>query len=578
MSRNISLLAGKKKGSLLTEIVKHNLPESDKELASRYNLGASTIPGTRSFYDFLKDDQPEAYVCTGTACLCKGGQEEVKQTLLKHFSKVGEMKCLGRCYNNRAFHLRPQLPEKSLNNEGSAEQGVFSKLNVNSNLTSIGMNYSGDDIDQLDKILTGQSQPDEYTAKSYASCSFLIENELMPSIKEFSESVEQLLKSDSKNLLSALLSSGLRGRGGAGFPTAIKWQGCADQNKSQKYVICNADEGDPGAYSDRYLMEQQPLKLIFGMLLCAHIIGSDTGFIYIRGEYPESVSMIKQIIKQLQNENLLGSGILGSAFNFELQVVVGQGAYICGEETALIASIEGRRAEVDVRPPFPTVEGLYKKPTVVNNVETLVAAAAIFKGDAIDYKNIGNGRSTGTKLICLDGLFNNPGLYEVDMSESLTRIIDDIGGGFTKPIKAVQVGGPLGGVVPVEILKDLTLDYEGFSDAGFLLGHASFVCIPEDFSSLEYARHLFEFVADESCGKCFPCRIGSVRGAEMLVNSQYDAELLNDLLDTLEQGSLCALGGGLPLAINNLLQYFPDEFATTTSIISVTKVDQGGGS
>ncbi len=541
MSRNISLLSSKHKGSLLNKIVKKNT--NDSELAEQYNLGVSTIPGTRSFYDFLKDGQPEAFVCSGTACLCKGGQGVIREKLESYFTNVGEMNCLGRCYENNAFHIRSQ---KTTN--------------------STGINYSGKDIERLDEILKkGISHTlfdkNAYTVQSFASRDYLIENKLISTIEDFKRNTKKLFETSSKLLLSNLLDSGLRGRGGAGFPTAIKWQSCAKQAESEKYVICNADEGDPGAYSDRYLMEQQPLKLIFGMLICAKIIQSSTGFIYIRGEYPESVKIIQKNIDRLKNERLLGNGILGTSFNFDLQIVVGQGAYICGEETALIASIEGRRAEVDVRPPFPTVEGLYKKPTVVNNVETLAAAAMIFLSNGKDYFNIGNGQSTGTKLICLDGLFNKPGLYEVDMSMPLSTILDEVGGGFRRRIKAIQVGGPLGGVVPIGKLRELFLDYESFSGAGFLLGHASFVCIPDDFSALEYAKHLFKFVADESCGKCFPCRIGSVRGSEMLIDKNYSPELLNDLLDTLEQGSLCALGGGLPLAIKNLLEYFPDEFA-----------------
>ena len=547
MSRNISLLSGKHSGSLLNKLVEG--AETDTNLADHYNLGASTLPGTRSFYDFLKDEQPEAYICTGTACLCKGGQNEIKTKLEKQFTTVGEMKCLGRCYENNAFHLR-----------------------LKDDQNKIGCNYSGDDIEHLNSIITNtkeaisSSMPaptaiSNYRKKSFASTSFLVEDDLMSEIADFKSATQILLNSSSKEQLNNLLSSGLRGRGGAGFPTAVKWKGCAEQTEPQKYVVCNADEGDPGAYSDRYLMEDQPLKVIFGMLFCAKIIKSNAGFIYIRGEYPESVEIINKQIDLLVQANLLGKNILDSGFDFDLQVVVGQGAYICGEETALIASIEGRRAEVDVRPPFPTVEGLYKKPTVVNNVETLAAATAIFQSSGDNYHLIGNGKSTGTKLICLDGLFNKPGLYEIDMSTSLCTIVEQIGGGFTEPVKAVQIGGPLGGVVPVEVLKTLSLDYESFSEAGFLLGHASFVCIPERFSSLEYARHLFEFVADESCGKCFPCRIGSVRGSEMLVNKNYDPELFADLLETMEQGSLCALGGGLPLAVKNLIEYFPDEFA-----------------
>jgi NADH-quinone oxidoreductase subunit F len=345
----------------------------------------------------------------------------------------------------------------------------------------------------------------------------------------------------------------------------MKWEFCKDQEVTTKYVVCNADEGDPGAFSDRYLLEEQPLKVLFGMVICAYIISSKQGFLYIRGEYPESITITNDALAKLRELGLLGDNILGTGFDFDMNVVEGQGAYICGEETALIASIEGRRAEVDVRPPFPVVEGLYKKPTVVNNVESLAAVAAIFKLGSEFYKNIGNGRSLGTKLISLDGYFNNPGLYEVDLGTPISFIIDEIGGGFNDSIKAIQIGGPLGGVVPVDILKTLTLDFEDFSEKGFLLGHASFVCIPKSFSAAEYAKHLFAFTEHESCGKCFPCRLGSTRGKEMLESAlekdqKFSEELIHDLLQTMEVGSLCALGGGLPLAIKNLLEHCADEF------------------
>jgi len=545
VSKNISRLSGKHPGSLFNKLV--DAKQSDKELAQQYNLGASTLPGTRSFYDLLKSDPPEAFICSGSACLCRGGQDLIKVELEKHFKRVGEMKCLGRCYENKAFHLRSN--NQSENN---------------------GRNYSGSDIDQLASLIDQRQhfsaiRSANYTQKSYASNVFLIEDQLIPDIAGFKSAVSHLFRESNEQQLTDLEISGLRGRGGAGFPTALKWKSCAEQKHKQKYVICNADEGDPGAFSDRYLMEEQALKVIFGMLFCAKIIGSSKGFIYIRGEYPEAIVAIKQSIQALEKEKLLGVNILHSNIDFSIEIVVGQGAYICGEETALIASIEGRRAEVDVRPPFPTVEGLYKKPTIVNNVETFAAAAAIFQSDSQNFYAMGNGQSTGTKLICLDGLFNKPGVYEVDMSTPVKEIINDIGGGFLVAVKAVQIGGPLGGIVPTRLLDKLTLDHEAFASAGFLLGHASFVCIPENFSCLDYAKHLFDFVADESCGKCFPCRLGSQRGSEMLCDKKYDAELLNDLLDTMEQGSLCALGGGLPLAIKNLIEYFPDEFSAKSA-------------
>ena len=540
MSRNISLMSGKKddKNSLFGKISVSPNETSDAQLAGEYNLGVSTIHSTKSFYDFLSEDfkTKKAYVCTGSACMCRGTQEDVTQKLKKKLGEdsVGEMICLGRCYENSAFYYD-------------------------------GENYSGDDINQLDNILAGKHKSLPYTMKSYSETSFLVENEIFSTYEDFKELLLNCFASDKDDLISTLKDSGLRGRGGAGFPTGMKWEFCKAQEAKAKYVVCNADEGDPGAYSDRYLLEEQALKVLFGMVICGYIIGSNQGFMYIRGEYPESINITNEALAKLRELGLLGENILGSGFDFDMNVVEGQGAYICGEETALIASIEGRRAEVDVRPPFPVVEGLYKKPTVVNNVESLAAVAAIFKHGSESYKSIGNGRSLGTKLISLDGFFNNPGLYEVDLGTSLGYIIDEIGGGFNTDIKAIQIGGPLGGIVPVDKLKSLTLDFEVFAEAGFLLGHASFVCIPMSFSAVEYAKHLFAFTAHESCGKCFPCRLGSTRGKEMLGlaidnNQKFSEELIYDLLETMEVGSLCALGGGLPLAIRNLLEHCGDEF------------------
>mgnify|MGYP001163528999 FL=1 len=540
MSRNISLLSGKKddKNSLFGKISVSPNEASDSVLAAEYNLGVSTVHSAKSFYDFLSEDfkSKKAYVCTGSACMCRGTQDDVSDKLNNKFGEgnVGEMICLGRCYENSAFFYN-------------------------------GENYSGDDINKLDQIIAGKHTSQAYEMKSFSKTPFLVEEDVLSTYDHFKDLLQTCFETKKEDLIASLKDSGLRGRGGAGFPTGMKWEFCQAQEASAKYVVCNADEGDPGAFSDRYLLEEQPLKVLFGMVICAYIIGSRQGFLYIRGEYPESITITNDSLAKLRELNLLGDNILGTGFDFDMNVVEGQGAYICGEETALIASIEGRRAEVDVRPPFPVVEGLYKKPTVVNNVESLAAVAAIFKLGSESYKNIGNGRSLGTKLVSLDGYFNNPGLYEVDLGTPVSYIIDEIGGGFNDDIKAIQVGGPLGGIVPVNILKTLTLDFEDFSEKGFLLGHASFVCIPKSFSAVEYAKHLFAFTAHESCGKCFPCRLGSTRGKEMLESAleediKFSEELIHDLLQTMEVGSLCALGGGLPLAIKNLLEHCSDEF------------------
>jgi len=371
-------------------------------------------------------------------------------------------------------------------------------------------------------------------------------------------------------VLEEIKAANIRGRGGAGFPMGIKWEGCANQIADHKYIICNADEGDPGAFSDRYLMEERPFYVLFGMLMAGFTTGADTGILYIRAEYPESVTIVSEAIAQLKENRLVGEGILGSSFNFNFKIIQAQGAYICGEETALINSIEGQRPEVRTRPPYPTVQGLFNKPTVVNNVETLAAVYYVLNNSAQDYVAFGTERSKGTKLISLDSFFNKPGLYEVEMGTSLSKVFDELGGGFKQEVKAVQIGGPLGGIVPKEKFDDLSVDFESFAKNGFLLGHASVVCIPETFPMIEYLVNLMDFAAYESCGKCFPCRLGTQRAYEMLKKAQtsdykIDKVLFDDLLTTLTDGSLCAHGGGIPLPVRNALQYFEGELATNFS-------------
>ena len=544
MSRNISKLSGRKglKDNLFKRMIdttkKNKNGKEIKQLADEYHVGMSTIHGAESFYEFLRPEHKEkkAWICNGSACMCAGTQGKVRKKLSEKLGtdKIGTMFCLGHCYETSSFHYN-------------------------------GHNYSGNDIDQIDEIIKGKKINEKnINSISHATTNVLMGDDLS-SIEKFKNLLSQTLKKDKKETLKTITESNLCGRGGAGFPTGMKWNFCSQQKVEKKYVVCNADEGDSGAFSDRYLLEDQPLKVLFGMIACAYIIGSDEGVLYIRGEYPKSIEIINGTINELKKLNLLGKNILGSDFSCDLSICIGQGAYICGEETALIASIEGRRAEVDVRPPFPTVEGLYKKPTVVNNVETLAAIASILKHGAKSFSSIGNVKSAGTKLVCLDSLFKNPGVYEMDMGTSMKKIIYDIGGGFTKPVKALQVGGPLGGVIPIKEVEKLNLDFQEFTNAGFMLGHGSIVSIPEDFNMIKYIHHLFKFTAEESCGKCFPGRLGSYRGKEMFdqaVNktNKIPIKLLNELLITMKKGSLCALCGAIPVPIQNILKYFTHEF------------------
>ena len=548
MSKNISNLSGKVglKYNLFQKIsdnVLKNHPKDNKDIANEYNLGVSTVYGAESFYEFLRPAHREkkAFVCNGSACMCSGTQDKLKETLREKLGKdkVGTMFCLGYCYENNAFHYN-------------------------------GENYAGKDIEKIDQIIKGKKiQQDKYFSKSYATTSFLMDDKLL-SISQVKEQLTKFLKTDKKEIIKTILDSNLTGRGGAGFPTGMKWDFCSREKVKKKYVICNADEGDSGAFSDRYLLEDQPLKVLFAMIICGYVIGGDEGVLYIRGEYPKSIEAINGCINELKKAGLLGENILGTGFSFDIYICIGQGAYICGEETALIASIEGRRAEVDVRPPFPVTEGLYKKPTVVNNVETLAAVTGILINGADKFAAIGNKKSAGTKLVCLDSFFKNPGVYEIDMGTPMKKIFNEIGGGYKEPVKAFQIGGPLGGVVPLSEIDNLNLDFQEFSAKGFMLGHASVVSIPKDFPMVGYIHHLFEFSAEESCGKCFPGRLGSYRGKEMFdqvknKTAKIPLKLLNDLLVTMQKGCLCALCGAIPTPIMNILKYFSNEMKNDIS-------------
>ncbi|MFT4526075.1 MAG: NADH:ubiquinone oxidoreductase subunit F (NADH-binding) [Bacteroidia bacterium] len=542
MSKNLSELAGRKGvvDGLFEKMgdaaVADGTPSKDKldQLAKEFLVGTSSTYGAATFYDFMKPENKgkKAYVCNGSACLCAGTQYSVKAKLESTYStdEVGHMTCLGRCHENSAFHVN-------------------------------GQNYSGSDIEKIVEIAGGESTVDDNYSVS-ATGKAILTSEYDKA--ELFDLIRKTLSADSSAALEEIKTSNIRGRGGAGFPMGIKLDSCRKEENDTKFIICNADEGDPGAYSDRYLLEKQPLLVLIGMMVSGYIIGSETGILYIRAEYPESVDVIEKAIQELTDQGLTGTDINGSGFNFNFKVIKAQGAYICGEETALINSIEGQRPEVRVRPPYPTQQGLFNKPTVVNNVETQAAVPFILMNGGAAYKALGTDRSSGTKLVCLDSFFNNPGIVEVEMGTSLDKVVNEVGGGFKAPVKALHIGGPLGGMVPTSKIPELNIDFESFSQNGFLLGHASVVSIPESMPMVKYLEHIFDFAAYESCGKCFPCRLGTTRGHEMFqkaINENYkiDMKLFTDLLTTLEEGSLCAHGGGIPLPVRNALQYFDSE-------------------
>ncbi len=546
MSKNLSELAGRKgkgltnnlferMGKLAEESGAPSVEDLDK-LADEFLIGTANTYGTTTFYDFLKPENKgkKVYVCNGSTCLTAGTQDKLKKDLSQHFSEeeIGHMCCLGRCHENASFHYD-------------------------------GKNYSAKSTDEIEALIKGDKSQnkDNYAVNSYGNKILTLD---FPGVDAYYKVFADILKRDSAQVLEDIKTSGIRGRGGAGFPMGLKLEFCRKVENETKFIVCNADEGDPGAFSDRYLLEERPHSVLFGMLVSGFVTHAAHGVLYIRGEYPESVDIVHQAIQELRDAKLIGSNILGSGFNFEFKVIKAQGSYICGEETALINSIEGQRPEVRVRPPYPAVQGLFNKPTVVNNVETLATLHYILSNGGAAYKAFGTEKSTGTKLLSLDGKFNKPGIYEVEMGTPLSTVVNELGEGFSVPCKALHIGGPLGGLVPVSKIDDLQISFESFSDNGFLLGHAGIIGIPEDYPMVAYLEHLFKFGADESCGKCFPCRLGTTRAHEMLNKAQnegykIDRTLFDDLLHTLEIGSLCAHGGGLPLPVRNALQYFDEE-------------------
>lgn len=367
-------------------------------------------------------------------------------------------------------------------------------------------------------------------------------------------------------IVATVTRSGLRGRGGAAFPTGVKWRTVLEAEGRQKYIVCNADEGDSGTFADRLVMECDPFALLEGMTIAGIATGATKGFVYIRAEYPQSIATVADAINTATDAGLLGDGILDSAHNFDVEVREGAGAYICGEETSLLESLEGKRGTVRFRPPLPAIKGLFGQPTVVNNVISLATVPIILREGADHYRDFGVGQSRGTLTIQLGGNVARGGLYEMDFGISLEEVLYDLGGGTAsgRPIRAVQAGGPLGALIPPKHF-DTPLDYEAMQAIGGMVGHGGLVVFDDTVDLGALARFSMEFCAIESCGKCTPCRIGAVRGTEVIDrirsgdNADANRVLLNELCDTMIEGSLCGLGGMAPLPVKSVLTHFPEE-------------------
>jgi formate dehydrogenase iron-sulfur subunit len=381
------------------------------------------------------------------------------------------------------------------------------------------------------------------------------------------EGLNKALALDGAAIVQAITTSGLRGRGGAAFPTGIKWKTVLEQSAPQKYVTCNADEGDSGTFADRMLMEGDPLTLVEGMTIAGIAVGATQGYIYLRAEYPHALRALRTAIAAAYQAHYLGPDVAGSGKRFDLEVRLGAGAYICGEETSMLESLEGKRGEVRVRPPLPAIKGLFGRPTIVNNVITLATVPWILAHGAAAYANYGMGKSRGTLPVQLAGNIRHGGLVERAFGLSLRELLYDYGAGTAsgRPIRTVQIGGPLGAYVPASQF-DTAVDYEALSAVGALLGHGGIVVFDDTVDMARMARYAMEFCAIESCGKCTPCRIGSTRGVEVIdrilagVDGERNMRLLEDLCDTMVQGSLCGLGGMAPFPVQSALKYFREDF------------------
>ena len=381
------------------------------------------------------------------------------------------------------------------------------------------------------------------------------------------QGLQKALKMSPQEVIDEVLASGLRGRGGGGFPSGRKWQFAKNSVSDQKYVVCNGDEGDPGAFMDRSILEGNPYAVIEGMMIAGYAIGASEGYFYVRAEYPIAVNRLRNAIKRMNEAGILGENIMGTGFNFQAHIRLGAGAFVCGEETALLNSIEGKRGMPRPRPPFPAVKGLWGEPTIVNNVETLACVPYILREGAAEFASCGTEKSKGTKVFALGGKVNNVGLVEIPMGTTLRELIYDIGGGIPdgKQFKAIQTGGPSGGCLTAEAL-DEPIDFDNLVAKGSMMGSGGAIVMDEDNCMVDVAKFYMEFICDESCGKCSPCRIGTKRMLEILTRitegngTMQDLEELEELGNTVKNNSLCALGQTAANPIMSTLAHFRDEY------------------
>jgi|Deesub1362B_J571_1020462.scaffolds.fasta_scaffold00078_29 NADH-quinone oxidoreductase subunit F len=509
-------------------------------------------------------------ICMGTGGIAAGGKE-VMQAFIEELKQQGidatvEKHCSVHQVGCRGFCARDVLVDVIMNGEKTTYQFIKPDMvpriveehivgGVVVDEWAVKEDYHAFHEKQVKVVLADCGEIDPESIDSY------IERGGYEALKRV------LSEMSPEEVIKVIKDSGLRGRGGAGFPTGLKWEFARQKNSDTKYIICNADEGDPGAFMDRSIIEGNPHSVIEGMVIGAYAIGAKTGYVYIRAEYPLAVERLKIALAQAKEKKFLGENILGKDFSFEIKIKLGAGAFVCGEETALIASIEGRRGMPRAKPPFPVEKGLWGKPTVINNVETLANVPYIIRNGASWFAQYGTEKSKGTKVFALTGKVKNTGLIEVPMGISLREIIYDIGGGIEgdRRLKAVQTGGPSGGCIP-ESMIDISVDYESLQKVGSIVGSGGMVVMDETDCMVNIARYFLEFTQTESCGKCVPCRIGTKRLLEILTRitdgrgRPGDIDLLLILSEDIKAGSLCGLGQTAPNPVLSTIKYFRDEY------------------
>ncbi|WP_456399210.1 NADH-quinone oxidoreductase subunit NuoF [Mesoaciditoga sp.] len=512
-------------------------------------------------------------ICAGGACISSGEEsvrsvleEELKKNNLEESVRVVQTGCMGSCnlgpimivYPEGVFYqkLKPQDAKKIV------EEHLL-KGKIVSSLLHRGP--TGNVEPHAKEELPFFTEQVKIATRNLGLIDPFNINEYIANDGYFA--IEKVLKSSPEWVIEEIKKSGLRGRGGAGFPTGLKWEFTRKAPGDEKYVICNADEGDPGAFMDRSVLEGDPHSVIEGMEIAGYAIGSHHGYIYVRAEYPLAIERLNNAISQAKRYGLLGENILNTDFSFDIELRIGAGAFVCGEETALIQSVEGLRGQPVQKPPFPAQKGVWGKPTVINNVETLANIPVIINKGAEWFASIGTEKSKGTKVFALSGKINNAGLVEVPMGTTLRKIIFDIGGGIPngKKFKAVQTGGPSGGCIPAEYL-DTPVDYESLTKLGTIMGSGGMVVMDEDTCMVDVARYFLQFSADESCGKCTPCREGTRKMLEILdrivegKGKMEDLDMLEELALTIKDTALCGLGQTAPNPVLSTLKYFRDEY------------------